>query len=329
MPKILVTGGTGFTGVNLVSALLQRGDSVRILMRGTSNSEALAGLDCDKFIGDIRDPKAVSAALQGCDRVFHLAALVGYWRATRKEVYSVNAEGTRVVMQACLEAGIEKVVHTSSVSAIGMPGSGEIATEETPFDERSRKIGYSDSKRMAEEHVQKAVKQGLHAVIVNPAQIVGPGDHAMYIGHVLRDLKRGYIPAVPSGGMCMVDVNAVVAGLLAAADHGRVGQRYILGGENLSHLKICETAAEVVGRPAPNRVIPTWILPPAAHVVDAINAVTRRSTTICGDHVRLGSDFLFYDSGKAISELNYPMLPFRSALLRAYEWFLENHYLDG
>lgn len=328
MPKTLITGGTGFTGVNLVSALLQRGDSVRILMRGNSNSTALNGLDCEKRIGDIRDSKAVSAALKDCDRVFHLAALVAYWRATRREVYSVNAEGTHVVMHACLKANIKKVVHTSSVSAIGMPGLGKVATEETPFDKRSRKIGYSDSKRIAEGHVQEAVKQGLNAVIVNPAQIVGPGDHAMYIGHVLRDLKRDYIPAVPSGGMCMVDVNAVVAGLLAAADRGRVGQRYILGGENLSHLRICEIAAEVVGRPAPHRVIPRWVLPPAALIVDAINAVTRRSTTISGDHVRLGADFLYYDSSKAVSELSYPMLSFRNALVRAYEWFLVNGYLD-
>lgn len=328
MPKYLITGGTGFTGVNLVAALLARGDSVRVLMRGNSNAAALDGVDCEKQMGDVRDPGSVSAALEGCDGVFHLAALVGYWRATRKEVYSVNAEGTRVVMQACLEAGIRKVVHTSSVSAIGMPSPGSVATEDTHFDDRSYKIAYSDSKRLAEEHVLGAVKQGLPAVIVNPAQIVGPGDHAMYIGTVLRDLKKGYVPAVPSGGMCMVDVDAVVAGVLAAEERGRIGERYILGGENLSHLKLCEIAARVVGTTAPRRVIPNWVLPPVALAVDAINKITGRWTTISGDHVRLAADFLYYDSGKAVRELNYPMLPFEDALVRAYAWFLAEGYID-
>ncbi len=328
MRKILITGAAGFTGVNLVPALLQRGYSVRVLIRQTTNLQNLNGLDCEPVFGDIRDPDVVRRALQGCDLVFHLAALVAYWNATREEVYSVNAEGTRVVMQECLKAEIEKVVHTSSVSAIGIPSLGEVATEKTPFDARSRKIAYSDSKRLAELHVQNAVQQGLNGVIVNPAQIMGPGDHGMYMGNVLRTVKRGYIPVVPSGGLCVVDVNAVVAGLMAAADHGQIGQRYILGGENLSYLEICTNIADVVGRRAPRHIVPRWFLPPIARAVDAYNSVVGKADTITGEHVLLGADQLYYDSSKAISELGFAILPFRDALSNAYQWYKVNGYLE-
>jgi len=328
MAKVLVTGGTGFIGANLVAALVQRGDSVRILRRKTSKLTAIQGLECEQFIGEILDPETVSKAIDGCDTVFHLAALVAYWRAKTDEVYRVNTEGTRVVMDTCLRKQVQQVVYTSSVSAIGIPKPGTLANEETPFDPVSSQITYADSKRLAETHVRCAVEKGLNAVIVNPAQVVGPGDHGMYMGNVVQSSKRGTVLAVPSGGICMVDVQAVVEGLLAAAEKGRSGERYILGGENLSYMEIGKVLATLVGKRPPRYELPTWFLKPAAGAVDTYNRVTRRPATICGEHVRLGAEFLYYDSSKAIAELDYSIRPFSEALKKAYEWYIAKGYIQ-
>ncbi|MCI0653969.1 MAG: SDR family oxidoreductase [Methylococcaceae bacterium] len=328
MARVLVTGGTGFNGINLVRALLERGDTVRVLARDRSNRSVLKNLDCEYRVGDILDPDFVGRAVENCDIVFHLAALVAYWKAHRSDVYKINVEGTRIVMEACLRQGVPRVVHTSSVSAIGIPEPGSIANEETEFDARSRKVAYSDSKRLSEIIVRNAVKCGLNAVIVNPAQIIGPGDHGLYMGSVVRSFKQGHVLAVPSGGICLVDVDAVVHGQLSAAEKGRIGERYILGGENLSYVEIGAILAEITGRTAPRMMLPACLLNPSAVMVDFYNHFGRKISTICGEHVRLGSEKLYYDSGKAVSELGYPLLSFRAAMIRAYEWYLEKGYID-
>lgn len=327
MARVLVTGGTGFNGVSLVRALLGRGDEVRVLARDRSNRSVLKDLPCEYLIGDILDGDRVSRAVKDCDIVFHLAALVAYWKAHRSDVYRTNVEGTRIVMDACLREGVPRVVHTSSVSAIGIPKPGSIATEETEFDTRSKEIAYCDSKRISEIVVRQAVERGLNAVIVNPAQIIGAGDHGLYMGSVVRSFQEGHVLAVPSGGICMVDVDAVVRGQLAAAERGRVGERYILGGENLSYLEIAEVLAEITGRSAPRRFLPNWLLKPSAVLVDLVNHFSGQVSTICGEHVLLGSEKLYYDSGKAVAELGYPLLGFRAAILKAYQWYLEQGYL--
>ncbi|MGH8549861.1 MAG: NAD-dependent epimerase/dehydratase family protein [Methylococcales bacterium] len=328
MARVLVTGGTGFNGINLVHALLDRGHTVRVLARDRSNQSALKNLECEYRTGDILDRDVVVRAVNNCDIVFHLAALVAYWKAHRSDVYKINVEGTRVVMEACLQEGVTRVVHTSSVSAIGIPQPGSIANEETGFDVRSKEVAYSDSKRISEIIVQNGVKRGLNAVIVNPAQIIGPGDHGLYMGSVVQSFKQGYIRAVPSGGMCLVDVDAVVQGQLGAAEKGRIGERYILGGENLSYLEIGAILADITGRAAPRMIIPSCLLEPSAVLVDCCNHFSNKISTICGEHVRLGSERLYYDSGKAVSELGYPLLSFRGAMIKAYQWYLEKGYIQ-
>lgn len=327
MARVLVTGGTGFNGINLVQALLNRGDTVRVLARGRSNQSELNSLDCEVLIGDILDRDLVCRAVGNCEIVFHLAALVAYWKAHRSDVYKINVEGTRVVMEACLREGVSRVVHTSSVSAIGIPRAGSIATEETEFDARSKTVAYSDSKRISEIIVHKAVQRGLDARIVNPAQIIGRGDHGLYMGSVVQSFQRGRVLAVPSGGICMVDVDAVVQGQLGAAEKGRIGERYILGGENLSYLEIAKILAEITGRNAPRGILPSWLLNPAAKIVDLSNRFRKQTPTICGEHVRLGSERLYYDSTKAVSELDYPLMYFRSAMVKAYQWYFEKGHI--
>ncbi len=325
--KILVTGGTGFVGANLAAALVRRGDSVRVLRRSGSSLVALEGLPVEHTVGDILEPAAVARAVEGCDLIFHVAALTSYWRARREQVYQVNVEGTRIVMEACLRAGVGRVVHTSSVAAIGIAPRGIPGTEETPFDPLSASFTYADSKRLAEDEVRRAIERGLPAVIVNPATVIGAGDHYLNAGSIVVEYGRGRVPVVPPGGMCIADVDAVVQGHLAAAERGRVGERYILGGENLSFRQVAATIAEVAGRRPARLVVPSWLLGPAALAVDAFNRVSPRPPVISGEQIRLSRVEFFFDSTKAVRELGYPLLPFRGAAEKAYRWYQAHGYL--
>ena len=325
--KVLVTGGTGFVGSQLVAALVRRGDSVRVLHRANSSLLTLEGLPVEHVVGDILDPQTVERAVQGYDWVFHVAGLSSYWRARREEIYRVNVEGTRLVMDACLRAGVQRVVYTSSVAAIGIPPAGTVGREDTEFDPLSATFAYADSKRRAEEEVRRDVDRGLAAVIVNPAIVIGAGDQYLIAGQLGLDVARGRLPAVPPGGICLVDVDAVVQGHIAAAERGGVGERYILGGENLSFREMATMIASMTGRPAPRRTLPRRALPVLGAIVDAANRVSPRPQPVSGDQLRLSAWDLFFDSGKAVRELGYPLLPFRGAAEKALRWYREHGYL--
>ncbi len=326
--RVLVTGGTGFVGSQLVAALVQRGDRVRVLRRADSSLVALEGLSGIEHVsGDILEPQAVGQAVEGCDVVFHVAALSSYWRAQREQVYRVNVEGTRTVMEVCLQARVPRVVYTSSVAAVGRRPDGQPADETTPFDRESVRLAYGDSKHRAEEVVQRLIKLGLDAVIVNPAVVYGPGDHHLISGSMIVELARRSLPAVPPGGVSVVDVDAVVRGHIAASERGRTGERYILGGENLTYREVAGVICEVVGRPAPRGTIPGWILPLAAAGIDLFNRIAPGPPLFNGDQTRLTAARLFFDSSKAVAELGYPMLPFRDAVERAYRWYVGHGYI--
>lgn len=325
--RVLVTGATGFVGSQVAAALARRGDRVRVLRRKSSTLIALEGLDLEHFYGDILEPDAVAAAARGCDTVFHVAALSSYWRAKAPEVYRVNVEGTRIVMDACLRAGVSRVVHTSSCAAIGVRRDGRPSDESQPLNPHEERFAYAHSKYLAEQEVLKAVRLGLPAVIVNPAVVIGPGDHNLISGSMIVEMAKHSLPAAPPGGVCMADVDAVTFGHLAAADRGRVGERYILGGENLTYKAITQIIASVVGCKAPRWRIPPWIIPPAAAALDAANHFVRRPIA-SGDQLRLSAHNAFFDSGKAVAELGYSILPFRNAAERAYRWYVDHGYLS-
>jgi dihydroflavonol-4-reductase len=325
--KVLVTGGTGFVGSQLVAALVRRGDSVRVLRRASSGLLPLEGLPVEHAVGDLLDPEAAERAVEGRDWVFHVAGLSSYWRAKRDEIYRVNVEGTRIVLEACLRAGVQRVVYTSSVAAVGIPPEGTIATEEMAFDQTSARWAYADSKHQAEQIVRQVTDRGLAAVIVNPAVVIGAGDQYLVAGQIGIDIARGRLFAVPPGGVCMVDVDAVVHGHIAAAERGRVGERYILGGENLSYREVVRTVAALTGRPAPLRTFPRQAASFLGVAVDIQNRVSSQPPAFCGEQIRLSARNCFYDSGKAVRELGYPMLPFRGAAEKALHWYKEHGYL--
>jgi dihydroflavonol-4-reductase len=325
--RVLVTGGTGFVGSQLAAALVRRGDSVRVLHRPNSDLIALQGLEVEHAVGDILDPEAVDRGVHECDWVFHVAGLSSYWRARKEQIYRVNVEGTRNVMEACLRAGVQRVVHTSSVAAIGIPPEGTVGREDTDFDSLSATFSYADSKHLAEAEVRKVVAQGLPAVIVNPAVVIGPGDHYLISGSIVVEVSRRSLPAVPPGGVCMADVEAVVQGHIAAAQCGRVGERYILGGENLTYRQIAAVISEIAGKPAPRRIIPSRVLPVLGSLVEIVNRVSSRPPTVSGEQIRLSARNVFFDSRKAAQELDYPILPFKSAAEKAYRWYADHGYL--
>jgi dihydroflavonol-4-reductase len=324
--KVLVTGGTGFIGGRLCAACVARGDHVRVLRRAGSSLAGLEGLPIEYVVGDLLDSGTVARAVDGCDLVLHTGAISSYWRSRREQVYQVNVEGTRIVMAACLQAGVPRVVYTSSAAAVGIAPHG-VANEDTPFDRLSATFAYADSKRRAEAIVRDMVGRGLSAVIVNPVVVIGAGDHYLNAGSIVIEYGRGRIPAVPPGGICVADVDAVTHGHLAAAAHGRAGERYILGGENLSYAQVAATIAAAAGAHQPRLVVPARLLTLIAPVLDLYNRVSRRLPKLSGEQVRLSRVNFFFDSSKAMRELGYPLLPFCGAVEKALAWYRAHGYL--
>jgi dihydroflavonol-4-reductase len=324
--NVLITGGTGFIGSRLCAACVARGDRVRVLRRERSRLVALARLPVEFVVGDLLDGDALARAVGGCDLVFHAAAISSYWRARRDQIERVNVDGTRALVDACLRAGVPRLVHTSSAAAVGIASAG-MADEATPFDELSATFAYATSKRRAEEIVRAAIPRGLAVVIVNPAVVIGAGDHYLNAGSMVVAYGRGRVPVVPPGGACVADVDAVTQGHLAAAERGRVGERYILGGENLSYLRLAQTIAEAAGVRPPRLVVPAGLLGAAASAVDAFNRVNPRPPTLTGEQVRLSRLNYFFDSTKAVNELGYPLMPARQAVSKALAWYRAHGYL--
>lgn len=324
--KVLVTGGTGFIGAHLCAACVGRGHQVRVLRRAGSRLIALAHLPIEFIVGDVLDWEAVAQAVEGCDLVFHVAAIAGYWRARRAQIYQVNVEGTRIVMEACLRAGVPRVVHTSSVAAVGISSDGP-ADETTPFDALSARFAYADSKRQAEEIVLEMVARGLPAVIVNPAVVIGAGDHYLNSSSMVAAYGKGGIPVVPPGGICVADVAAVIQGHLRAAERGRIGERYILGGENLSLMQVASTIAKVAGVRGPRFVVPAPLLRLIAPLIDLINHVSPFPPRISGEQISLSRINFFFNSSKAVRELDYPLLPFCGAVRQALAWYRAHKYM--
>lgn len=323
MNRVLVTGGTGFIGANLAAALRARGIAVRILRRPSSDLRAIAGIDVEHCIGDVRDLASLLEAMRDCDTVFHCAAMVTFEKAKAEEQLAVNIGGTRNVVDACIRCGVQKLIHTSSVAAIGYPQSeGEPATEETLFH-WNRTVGYKYSKHRAELEVLRRVQQGLFAVMVNPSVVVGERDIHFHGGDIIRRVKRWQVPAYIEGGMNVVYVGDVVQGMIAAAQCGRRGERYILGGENLTHKEIFRRTARIVGGLPPLVKLPLPALRAAAAFIEWFSNVLGVQPLLTPDLIAGAGRFNWYSSAKAQRELGYTITPFDEAIARAYRWYRE------
>ncbi len=324
----LVTGGTGFVGSHVVRALLSRGRSVRCLVRPESRRDQLEGLPVEIAVGNLTDAASLAPALSGVHTLYHVAADYRLWARDPRELYAANAGGTENVLAAAAAAGVARVVHTSSVAALGLMADGSAADETTPV-ERTRIIGhYKKSKYDAERVAEKWAARGLPVVIVNPSTPIGEGDiKPTPTGQLIVDFLNRRLPAYVDTGLNLVDVRDVAEGHLAAAERGRVGERYILGNRNMSLREILETLARLTGLPAPGVRLPHWIPLAAAAVTTGVARVTGRPPRVSLESVRMSTHRMFFDARKAVRELDLPQTPVEEALSRAVAWFRERGYV--
>jgi dihydroflavonol-4-reductase len=324
----LVTGATGFVGSAVARALLKAGHPVRVMARPTSDRRNLDGLSVELVEGSLENPGSLAAAVAGCRCLFHVAADYRLWVPNPEPMFRVNVAGTRALMLAASDAGVERIVYTSSVATLGIV-SGGVADEATASHAGDMIGPYKRSKFEAEAAVTELVlERGLPAVIVNPSTPVGPGDiKPTPTGRLIVEAARGRMPGFVDTGLNVAHVDDIAAGHLLAAESGQVGRRYILGGENLSLEEILAEVARLTGRRPPTWKIPYAVLLPIARGAEAIARVTGREPFATADGVRLSKKKMFFSSARAVGELGYAPRPARQALADAIAWFKANGYL--
>lgn len=318
-----VTGATGFLGSRVVRHLLKRGDRVRILARNSSRKSNIENFGCEIVIGDLKDIMSLTRCVQGCRTIYHVAADYRLWAKDPQEIYDSNVAGTRNLLSACCEAGVEKVVYTSTVGTIGMRRDGIPADENSPVSLDDMIGHYKRSKFMAEQVAMEFAISGLPVVIVNPTTPVGAGDiKPTPTGRIILDFIRGRLPAYVDTGLNLVNVDDVAQGHLLAEEKGRVGERYLLGGENWSLEEILETLAKICGKRMPRVRIP-WIVAWLAAYADqtVMGAILGREPLIPLDGVKMARYKMYVSSEKARKELGYNPTPVDQALREAVEYF--------
>jgi len=328
--KAIVTGANGFIGANVVLALLRENIEVRALVRKQSDTRALTGLDVELVQGDLRDAASVRAALRGCDALFHTAALYTLWTRTPAEVYAANVAGTETVMKAALAQGIEKIVYTSSESAVACTGDGSAATEESGCTDPNGAPGdYKRSKCLAEQLVLKLCQAGLPAVIVNPTTPLGPHDYKPTpTGRIVVDFLNGRMPAYVETGFNFVDVEDVAVGHLLALKKGTPGQRYLLGNQNMTFREMLELLGRVAGRKPPRWRLPLSVALAAAYTDELVRGkLLGREPRIPVAGVKAAGKRRFFDCAKARRELGLPQTPIPRTLEKAVAWFQTHGYI--
>jgi dihydroflavonol-4-reductase len=320
----LVTGATGFVGWHVARRLLERGESVRALVRDPARLRELDGIA--PVQGDLRDPESLARAVAGCGVVYHVAADYRLWARDPQEMYRSNVEGTRNLLSAARRTGVERVVYTSTVGAIGIPKDG-IGDEQSPVGIEDMQGPYKRSKFLAEKVALEFAGVGFPVVIVNPTAPVGDHDFKPTpTGKMLVDFVRGAMPAFLDTGLNVVDVRDVAEGHLAACDRGKVGERYILGAENLTLEKIFGLLAKAIGKPAPKMRIPYAVAYAAGVVSTAWAGVTGKEPLAPLDGVKMARKKMWVRHDKAARELGYAPGPAAGALERAVQWFRANGY---
>ena len=328
MPKTLVTGATGFVGRAVVEALLAQGREVRVLARRPQH-RALQGLAVEVVRGDLTDPASLASALQSCSRLFHVAADYRLWVPDPARMYATNVEGTRSLLQAALEAGLERVVYTSTVGALGNPGDGTPGTEDTPVSLADMVGHYKKSKFLAEQVALEYAGQGLPVVVVNPSTPIGAWDvRPTPTGQMIVDFLRGKMPAFLDSGLNLVHVRDVAQGHLLAEARGRVGEKYILGHQNLTLAEIFAKLADCSGIKAPRWRLPYYPVLGLAYINELWSTwITRRTPMIPLTAVKMAKKIMFFDSQKAVRELGLPQTPIEQGLQEAVEWFRRYGYV--
>ncbi|MFN8150552.1 MAG: SDR family oxidoreductase [Solirubrobacterales bacterium] len=310
MSTTLITGSTGFIGSHLARAVVRRGDTLRVLIRTATDDAVLSGIEFERINGDVTDRRAVRRAMEGADRVFHVAGMTSMRASDADRVFDVNQGGTRIMAEEALAAGVERFVHTSSVAAIGPAPTGGRADETQPFTAGSLGIAYMNSKHEAEAEVLRAAARGLDAVIVNPTFVLGPGGgHASSMGLIRRFLLRR-IPAYVDGGLNIVDVRDVADGHLLADAKGETGERYILGGRNFTLQRLFADLSRMSGVPAPQLKLPAQVAAAGARVSEQLGL----PLGLAVDETRSAALWWTYSSARAKRELGFTPRPHEETL---------------
>jgi dihydroflavonol-4-reductase len=323
-----VTGATGFLGSHVARALAEQGADLRLLVRSTSSLKNLEGLKAETVTGDLRDPASLQKAMAGCETVFHVAADYRLWVRDPAEMYRSNLEGTRAILEASRTNNVRCVVYTSSVATIGFHGNGHPADEESPVKLADMIGHYKRSKFMAEQVALEAGRGGMRVVTVNPTTPVGEQDiKPTPTGRIVVDFLKRKFPAYVETGLNLVDVRECARGHLAAMEKGESGERYILGGENLTLKQILDKLAAISGLPSPTIKLPYAV----AYVAGAVDEMFSgrllgREPRATIETVRMGKKKMWATSGKAERELGWKTMPVENALRRAVQWFQANGY---
>lgn len=329
--KAFVTGATGFVGSHVARVLSEQGADLRLLVRSSSNPKNIEDLQADRAVGDLCDPASLEKAISGCDAVFHVAADYRLWVRDPQQMYRANVEGTRAILEAARRNGVRRVVYTSSVATMGFHNDEQLAHEDSPVTLANMIGHYKRSKFLAEEVAMEAARNGQDVVVVNPTTPVGEQDiKPTPTGRIILDFLKKKFPAYVDTGLNLVDVSECARGHIAAHEKGRSGQRYILGGENLTLKQILDKLSIITGLPSPKIKVPYFVAL-AAGVVDQVvtGYIRGREPRATIDAVRMGRKKMFVSSDKAERELGWKIVPVDHALRRAATWFQSNGYVNA
>jgi len=327
---VFLTGATGFLGSHVARALVDAGADLRLLVRPTSDPRNLEGLKADRVTGDLRDATSLEKAISGCDIIFHVAADYRLWVRDPEQMYRSNVEGTKAIVESARKNRVRRVVYTSSVATMGFTSNGTLADEESQVSLGNMIGPYKRSKFIAEQVALEAAHTGMDVVVVNPTTPVGERDiKPTPTGRIVLDFLKRKFPAYVDTGLNLVDATECARGHVAALEKGRSGQRYILGGENLTLKEILDKLAAITGLPSPKVKVP-YALALGTGVVDELvtGRMLGREPRATIDAVRMGRKKMFVSSAKAESELGWKIVPVDNALGRAVEWFRASGYVE-
>src|SRR6266852_729199 len=323
-----VTGATGFVGSHVARVLAEQGADLRLLVRSSSNLKNIRGLKAEQVVGDLRNPVTLEKAMAGCDVVFHVAADYRLWIRDPEQMYRANVEGTRAILQATRKNRVRRVVYTSSVATVGFTSNGRPADENSPVSLDDMIGHYKRSKFMAEQVAMQAARTGMDVVVVNPTTPVGEQDiKPTPTGRIIVDFLKKKFPAYVDTGLNLVDVTECAHGHVAALEKGRSGERYILGGQNLTLKQILDKLGAITGLPSPRIRLPYFVALATGVVDEVVTGYLRnREPRATIDAVRMGRKKMFVSSSKAERDLGWKNVPVDGALRRAVEWFQANGY---
>jgi len=326
--RVFITGATGFVGGHVARQCAAEGASLRLLTREASRLDSLTGIDAEMVKGDLREPDKLRSALNGCDALVHVAADYRLWVRDPEQMYASNVDGTRELLKLAREVGVQRVVYTSSVATMGFKADGTIVNEETPVALADMIGHYKRSKFLGELEAKRAAKAGQHVMILNPTTPIGPGDaKPTPTGRIVVDFLNRKFPAYVDTGLNLVDVTEVARMHVVALDRGTPGERYILGGENLTLKQILDRMSAITGLPSPKRKVPHAVAMTFALFDETITGKLRgKEPRATVEAVRMGKKMMFASSAKAERELGFKVLPVYPALRAAIDWFIAHGY---